>query len=122
MTARLFGSIRARLLLLIALAVLPAFAFLAFSGIEQRRHASETTQAEALRLVRIAAAQHTQLVDQARLLLAGLALHPTVISASSDVTACTRLLRSTLEGQGGYTNLAVIRPDGEFICSHQPFE
>jgi signal transduction histidine kinase/DNA-binding NarL/FixJ family response regulator/HPt (histidine-containing phosphotransfer) domain-containing protein/HAMP domain-containing protein len=120
MTARSFGGIRGRLFLLIVLAVLPAIALLAVGGFEQRRLASEQTQAEALRLVRVAAAEHRQLVEQARLLLTGLASHPAMLAAGTDADGCTRFLQRTLEEQATYTNLAVFRPDGELLCSGRP--
>jgi signal transduction histidine kinase/CheY-like chemotaxis protein/HPt (histidine-containing phosphotransfer) domain-containing protein/HAMP domain-containing protein len=122
MIRRLPGSLRARILLLIVLAAMPALVLVVVGGIEQRRHASDAPQAEALRLVRLAAVQHRQHVDQARQLLAGLALHPDVLSATADPSGCARLLPRVLEQQSGYTNLAVVRPDGEVVCSGRPLE
>jgi signal transduction histidine kinase/CheY-like chemotaxis protein/HPt (histidine-containing phosphotransfer) domain-containing protein len=116
------GSIRAGLLLLIVLVIAPALGLALIGGIVQRRQESDHTQVEALRLARIAATEHRQLVDHTRQLLASLALHPAVVDAAGDPGACARLLARVLEQQAAYTNLAVARPDGELVCSGRPLD
>ncbi|MGE3270838.1 MAG: GAF domain-containing protein, partial [Chloroflexota bacterium] len=117
MTARLLGSLRVRLLLLMVLAIGPALALVAIGGIEQRRQSSALAQADALHLARMVVNEHRQQIDQARQLLVSLSLHPSVISVNADPSACMRLLGRVLEAQDGYTNLAVARTDGEIVCS-----
>ncbi|MCC7368437.1 MAG: GAF domain-containing protein, partial [Chloroflexi bacterium] len=121
MKARFPGSLRTRLFLLIALAVMPALVALIIGGLVQRRQLSETQQAEIVRLARIMAGGHAREIAQARILLVGLAQHPTVLAAESDPAACSRFLQRIMDEHDRYTNLAVARLDGEFVCSGRPF-
>ncbi len=111
---------RMRLLLLSLLIILPALTLAAVGGLIQRRQAAEQTQVGLLQLVRIAGAEHRQVIDQTRQLLTGLALHPAVIAATDDPARCTQLLARLIEEQSAYTNLAVVLASGETVCSVRP--
>src|SRR5205823_9731475 len=74
----MLGSLRVRLLLLIVLAVVPALALTVVGGLAQRRQSAEQAQGSALRLARLAAAEHGRLVEQTRQLVNGLAVVPAV--------------------------------------------
>ena len=50
MKSFLFGSLRTRLILLVLLAVIPAFGLTLYSGLEQRHHALSRAQEDALRM------------------------------------------------------------------------
>ena len=64
-TARLpFLSLRARLLLLLFLALLPAYGFILYSTIEARQHAAEQARENARWLTRLLAAVHDESMDQ----------------------------------------------------------
>jgi signal transduction histidine kinase/CheY-like chemotaxis protein/HPt (histidine-containing phosphotransfer) domain-containing protein len=119
---RYLGSIRTRLLLLAVLVVVPALVLVAVGGLVLRRQVSEQAQADALRLARLGADEHRQLVDQTRQLLAALAQHPAAMAAASDPSTCSRLMGRVLQEQGGYTNLGVINLDGTMVCSAQPVD
>jgi len=62
MSTGIFASLRSRLLLLIALAILPALGLIFYVNVEQRRLAATQAQDDALRLARQAAAEHAQLI------------------------------------------------------------
>ena len=59
-----FSSLRVRLLLLFALAVIPALGWIFYVHVEQRRLAATEAQDNALRLAQIAAAQQSQLIQE----------------------------------------------------------
>lgn len=73
MTRFSFSSLRARLVVLVLLAVLPAFGPILFTGLEDRRRAAAEVQDNALRLARLAASGQDRLTEGGRQLLPGLA-------------------------------------------------
>jgi signal transduction histidine kinase/DNA-binding response OmpR family regulator len=111
----ILGSLRARLLLLIVLAVLPALALTVTGGLAQRRQSADQAQMNALRLARLAAAEHNRLLEQTRQLLAGLAIVPAI--RDLDPVGCAALLRRLMDGNHDYATLALFRPDGTSLCS-----
>jgi signal transduction histidine kinase len=113
-----FASLRARLLLLIALAVLPALGLIFYVNLEQRRLAATQAQDEALRLARLAAAEQAQLVQGAHQLLAALALLPVV--RDRDPSGCSALFATLLKHYPAYANLGAAKADGESFCSAVP--
>ena len=115
MARHFLGSLRARLLLLVVLAVVPVLALTIVGGLEHRRQSAEQGQAQALRLAKLAASEHARLVEQTRQLLASLALVPAIRDA--DATACPAILRRTVDGSQDYNNLSVSALDGAVVCS-----
>ena len=59
-----FSTLRARLLLLVLLATLPAIGLTLYTGQQQRNQAAARAKENALRLARLAAANHAQLLDE----------------------------------------------------------
>lgn len=118
MLTQVFASLRSRLLLLIVLAVLPALGLIFYVNVEQRHLAVIQAQDNALRLVRLAAAEHTQLVQSAHQLLAALALLPVV--RDEDAAGCSALFASLLKHYTAYGNLGVSRANGDYFCSAVP--
>ncbi len=115
---RVVASLRARLLLLVLVALLPAFALVTHNGIERRQAATSRAYADALRLVRLAAADQRRLVDDTRLLLGDLAQSDVV--RDGDWADCSRRLGSILARRDVFTALLVASPDGDVVCSAQP--
>ncbi|MEW5849584.1 MAG: EAL domain-containing protein [Myxococcota bacterium] len=113
-----FASLRGRLLLLVALAVVPAWGLMLHTAREQRSMASRVVREDALRVARGAAANQDRLIEGARQLLTTLALLPNVRSA--DPRACGILLATLLGQFPGYVNFGVIAPNGELLCSALP--
>ena len=110
----LFASLRGRLLLLLALVVLPWAAGMAWDFYEQWR-AERARAVEALQAYARAAAREQRLfVDQTRTLLSALAALPEVVRG--DGPACQARLAGLELAASGYGNIGVIGPDGRVLC------
>src|SRR5262245_6696574 len=110
-----FRSLRHTLLLLVLLTALPALALILSTAWEQRRQAVTGAQEDALRLARLAAADHARLIEGARSLLIGLAQLSDV--QMHNAKACTALFAKVQQQFPLYTNIGAIRPDGEVFCA-----
>lgn len=113
-----FSSLRVRLLLLFALAVIPALGWIFYVHIEQRRVAATEAQHNALRLAQLAAAQQAQLIQGAHQLLSVLAQLPVV--REGDSAACSTLFAGLLKQHPVYANLGANRLNGDVFCSATP--
>ncbi|HZD56030.1 MAG TPA: cache domain-containing protein [Anaerolineales bacterium] len=118
MFRKVFASLRARLILLVLLAVIPALGLILYSGAEQRRLAAENTRADALSLARLLAADHTRFIEETRQLLLTLA-HLTEVREENS-SACDQLFSGLLDQYPQYTNLGVISLEGNAYCSAVP--
>lgn len=112
------ASLRFRLLLLVLFAVIPSFLLTVFTNWNERRLAVVDAREEALRLARLAAADQEQLVEGVRQLLMTLARLPEV--HGDDAAQCQALLADLLRQHRRYTNLGVIKTNGEAFCSGSP--
>jgi PAS domain S-box-containing protein len=115
-----FASLRARLLLLIVLAVVPVIALTIYTNIELRRSAAADAKAEALRLVRLAASDQQDTIKNTRQFLFALAQLPDVRNA--DPVACSAFLARLFNQYPQYALLGVIASDGDLTCSALPTE
>lgn len=113
----LFG-LRPRLLLLVALAILPALGMMVYTAAEQRTMAATEAETNALRAAHVIADNQALLVENARHVLQALAELPSVRAADAGV--CASHLAPLVGTQGRYVNAALIRPDGEILCSVRP--
>jgi PAS domain S-box-containing protein len=111
-------SVRARLVLLVLLAILPALGLAFYTGLQHRRMAAAKAQQAALRLVRIAAADYEQLIQQAHQLLLVLSRLPSV--TGHDAQACSAFLGNLLKKYSEYANLGVVDTASDIVCSGQP--
>lgn len=111
----LFSSLRARLFLLVALAVLPALGLIFYNDMEQRKLAAAQTQEDALRLAQLAAAEQAQLIQGSHQLLIALAELPAV--RDGDTKACSELFSKLLKRYPVYVNLGASYVNGEVFCS-----
>ena len=112
------ASLRARLLLLVALAVLPAFAVIVGTALEQRRAAVREAQEAALRLAVNVADTQRDAIEAARHLLDALAHLPVV--RVRDAAACSRTFAEIIKEFPRYASLSAVAPDGEVFCSGIP--
>ena len=112
------SGIRARLLLVVALAMGPLFLFSLYQGLEERRRAGVRERDEARRLVQLFAAQHRRVVSDGQRLLFLLAQGPTVQRAERE--ACAALFRSVVEASPGYANLVLTDRDGNVAAAARP--
>jgi signal transduction histidine kinase len=108
-------SLRTRLLLLILLAVAPLLAVMLFNAAEQRAVGAAQAQADALRLARVSAKRHEQLIEGARQTLIVLSQLPAV--RNHDMPACNVLFGDLLRQYPSYANLAALDLDGDVFCS-----
>ena len=112
------ASLRSRLLILVLVAVLPAFALTLYTHLEHRRAAVAGAHEEALRIARIAASEQNDVLQGARQLAFTLAQLPAV--RALDATACRPLLAELLRRTPGYVNISVAMPAGDVVCSAVP--
>lgn len=115
---RQLASLRSRLLLLVLVAVLPAFALTLYTDLERRRAAAAVAHEEALRIARIAASEQNDLFQGARQLALTLAQLPAV--RALDANACRPLLAELLARSPVYVNISVAAPSGDVVCSAVP--
>lgn len=111
-------SLRARILLIVLLAALPALGLILQGAAEQRRHETAELEAQALSLARGAASGQELVIADARALLTALAHLPQVRSADS--AACDALFAELLAHYPRYRNLRAARPNGDVFCSAVP--
>jgi hypothetical protein len=112
------SSLRARLILLVLLALLPTLAFLLYSHFDQRRHAAQDGSAEALRLANIGSYNQETLIAQAKGLLRTLSLLPQIREASPSM--CCQLLAILEPPYLSIANLGVTDLDANVLCSAIP--
>lgn len=113
-----FSSLRTRLLLLVAVAVVPVLGLTFHSAVEQRHLAGIEVQETALRLARLVSTQQGQLVLGTRQLLMGLTQLREV--RKLDGRACSALFADLLKAYPVYSNLGAIDNNGRLYCSALP--
>jgi PAS domain S-box-containing protein len=114
----LVSSLRARLLLLVLLAVVPALGLILFTAEEWRRHEINDAQADALRFARHASAIHERLIDESHDLLFSLARLPAALQGEK--ADLSQILLAFLREHPSHTNLGVITPNGKIFLSARP--
>jgi PAS domain S-box-containing protein len=114
------GSLRARLLALVALGTVPILALLLYAAAEERRTAGSHAQDAALEQAHMIAAEHKHVIAGARQLLTALAEVPQIRERQRP--ACNRLLATMLERFPSYSNLGVIAGSGDIVCSAVPLD
>lgn len=114
----LIGSLRARLVWLVLLSLLPGFGLILYMASENQRQGIVRVEENALQLARIAAGGQERLIEGVRQILNALSLAPPIRDA--DAAACSGLLPRFLEKLPFCTNLAIIAPDGKVLCSAAP--
>lgn len=110
-----FSSLKVRLLLLILLAIVPGLALTLSTTAEQRRLTNIRAQENTLELAQQAVDTQTNLIKEARYLLAHLAQLPAI--DSSDSAACEALFTDFLRQYPHYVELGVSTPGGEVLCN-----
>jgi signal transduction histidine kinase len=119
MGALSLSRLRARLVLLVVLAVLPMLGLILFNDMEQRRFAASQAQEDALRLAQLAAAAQAHWIQSAHQLLLALAQLPAV--RDGDASACAALFTRLRSQHQLYVNLGAARTNGELFCSTASF-
>jgi signal transduction histidine kinase/ActR/RegA family two-component response regulator len=114
---RATGSLRSRLMLLVALALTPLAAMTVLSGMRERSHAVLASEENLRRLTDMAAANEAQSIEGARQILVDLASVPDLIR---DRGHCSALLSNVLERNGDFVNFGLIQLNGDVTCSAVP--
>ncbi len=113
-----FTSLRDRLILLIFVCMVPILGMTLYNGIEARRLAIHQTRAEMLKISQLAATHQAQVLQDARQLLLMLAKFTRVRTLGVD--ECKALFSEVLKSYPIYNNIAVVKPNGEVVCSASP--
>jgi signal transduction histidine kinase len=109
------SGLRARLLLLLGVAVLPAVALLLIGRSAEQRATTRELHAQALNLARLTGQAHSQRIEVARQLLIALAHHPAV--RGNDLEACDGLVRQLIaQYEGIYATIGRAAADGTVDC------
>ncbi|HKJ22164.1 MAG TPA: EAL domain-containing protein [Gammaproteobacteria bacterium] len=115
---RPYTGLRARLLLLVLMAVLPVFGLIGYTAVSQRHEATAAAKRDTMTLVRLAAREQSQLIANTRQLLMGLAKVPAV--KHLDPVACHRIMVELSKPYPYYMNFGVATPAGDVVCSAVP--
>lgn len=109
-----FNSLRFRLLILVLLAVFPAFGLALDNASTQRQMAVEKVEEDALQLAWITSDHLNELIESSRQLLLSLARMP--ILTSADPAQCSRFLADIKKDNPRYGNILKVDLNGRIIC------
>ena len=109
----LTSSVRARLILLVLTAVLPAFGLIVHSARKHHELTANQVKLNALMTARVIASEQDRVLDNAHQFLVTLARLPQV--RGDDRAACHKILSGLLEPR--YADLMVARRNGEPLCT-----
>ncbi|MBC8439314.1 MAG: PAS domain S-box protein [Deltaproteobacteria bacterium] len=113
------GSISQKLTLLILFAVMPCLAILLYSGLEQRQHLIEMARSDVLLLTRSMAEAQKGITRSTKQILGTLSQLPAIQAMDPD--AGTAILKTVLEQNPNYNNMALVDLSGEVLASGKPF-
>jgi diguanylate cyclase (GGDEF)-like protein/PAS domain S-box-containing protein len=113
-----FSGLRARLVLLVLVAVLPALGLAVHAGIEERRAAGDRVRDDTLLLTRLASANHERLVELTGHFLATLTQLPEIRGGAGP--ACDVLLDRMIHQHPIYADIGLLGPQGQRVCSSLP--
>ncbi len=109
------SGLRGRLLALVVLAVLPAFALTIYTGWDDRRQQRAAVAGETVSLARIVASDQERLLDSTRQILADLAQIPEV--RVGDTRRCNTFFSLLMKQYPGYASFLVLDPAGNVLAS-----
>lgn len=112
------GSLRARLVLVVLIAIIPSLSLTYYNAHSRREDAVAQAHEDVARLTRLTAADCARVVEGARQLLIVVAELPEV--RSGDPSRCAASLEKLLGKYRLYSNLGVVAPDGKVVCSAVP--
>ena len=107
-------SLRARLVLLVFVAVIPALALILYTARDQRRMAERYAEADLMRLSQVVNNEHRFLIDGTRQLLTLLTELPSVHNHNAD--ACNQIMARIAKRYPQYVGLGAIKPNGDSFC------
>ncbi|MEK7821095.1 MAG: EAL domain-containing protein [Pseudomonadota bacterium] len=115
---RFHESLRARLLLVVAVAIGPMLAWAVGEAALTQREEAARARAETLQAARLFVARHESNIQETRAVLR--ALSHTDEVASGDPESCNLLFREVLKDHQMLINLVAVSPSGHVFCSAKP--
>lgn len=112
-------TFRGRLLLLVSLAVLPAFGILGYTAWEARARAEQEAEQQNQRWASLVALEQSRTFDQARQLLVTL-LNIPVLRDPRLIPRCQETLARIRTQQNLYANIGLVDSAGNLLCSALP--
>ncbi len=109
-----FTGLRARVLLLVTLAMIPWLATTLYHAVEQRQSVIAAEQERILQVAHLVALDQRETIAHAHILLHALSTLPEIRLGAPD--ACRQRLSSMLEGNRHYTNIGVTDDNGVLLC------
>ena len=113
-----FSKLGVRLMLLVAFAMAPVLCFIVFTGFEQREMAMEAARQDAMRVARMAGANHESLIEGAHQLLIALSRIPDV--QSGDKKTCDHFFSDLIKKYPSYLNFGMTDALGNIYVSAIP--
>jgi len=113
-----WGSIRAKLVLLVLIAILPVSGLVVYGGLRLQQEQTADVHEKALELVRNLAMEHERAVASTRQLVMALSKLPEV--QSRDRSACNALFAALLKQNHLYNNIIGIDGEGNVFASGVP--
>ena len=113
------GGLRARLMLLVLLSFVPSVALFSVVAWEERRYGAMAAEEEALRLVRLGAAQQQELLLQTRNLLTN-AIEIFATQGPERTARCQSFVASLIKPFPYYVNMGVADTHGDIVCNAAP--
>jgi signal transduction histidine kinase len=110
-----FSTIRARVLAVVLLTMLPAFVLIIFNAIDERNRAVDFTRQGSLSTVRLVAAEQSQLIASTKQVMQVIASSDQL--TSGDWASCETYLNRIFETTKGYVGISVARPNGDVYCT-----
>jgi len=117
---KISAGVRARLSLLVALAVVPGGAVLFHAAAAQHRALFQDVQGDLLRIALLASEKMRGALEHAHGALDAFASLPSVRASAS--AECSAAARSILEREPQFVNIAVAEPDGHVFCNALPVQ
>jgi diguanylate cyclase (GGDEF)-like protein len=113
----LLSSVRARLLLLVLLAIIPPIGLVLYNAFDSRKVALDEARQDVMAFARLAAEQLAGEIYAASYMQGAIAQIPAIRQGVEP--ACSDTLTDLLKRTQRYTGLAIARPDGTVFCSGQ---
>jgi PAS domain S-box-containing protein len=113
-------SLRARLIFLVLLAVIPSLGLALYSGLEQRRMVESQSHEDAVRTARLARSRQQELIREAQSLLRTIVQSPAM--RNRDQRQCADELTYSLRQHPQFLNIGVADVTGAVWCSALPHD
>jgi len=115
---RFWDRLRTRILLIVALTSLPAFAIFLSYAVSDRRNALSQAAAQVSTYARLKIDYYGEFATRTRGMLESLAATPTITSGQQP--DCSKILANLLARAPDYADFGVVNTDGQLLCSAVP--